>query len=327
MPVLLWAHPSWGIVVDDEGNIYFTDITHNERGSVWKLTSEGELILLLGDFHAHNVSLDGNGNLITAHGEGTHTMVRLSKTGEMDTLYHTLDHKTFFGGNCAYSNSEGIVFGIEKRFWKIDKDGNRQSVSDHVFEWNQSIYVDDDGNYYGPDIGKGNSSIVKIEASGNAKTIATNLISKQPFDPHSDVLLGITKDDKGTIYVAETAGQRILKIGEDTLVETFYVSEADWFPTGIDFHNGNAFILEFKTKNGRAGPRITKVGASGEVIRIFDYGSYEKNRSKPVGTRHEKNRNGFWLYVVFGSFIFLLLFIWVRVARFKKLRSLHDGNY
>ena len=37
---LLMAHPSWGIVVDSEENIYFADIFHNGRGSIWKLRKD-----------------------------------------------------------------------------------------------------------------------------------------------------------------------------------------------------------------------------------------------------------------------------------------------
>ena len=115
----LSAHPSWGIVVGKNRTVYFADLFHNERGSVWKLSKDGHLELLLSDFHAHNVSLDASGNLVTAHGEGDHTMIRIKTDGSMDTLYHTLDHNQFFGGNCTFSIQGEIIFGIEKFIWKI----------------------------------------------------------------------------------------------------------------------------------------------------------------------------------------------------------------
>ena len=90
------AHPVWGIVVDPQKNIYFPDLSHNERGSVWKLDNKGKLHLMFGDFHAHNVSLDEAGNLITAHGEEEHLMLRLKKNGEIDTLILSTDIQDFF---------------------------------------------------------------------------------------------------------------------------------------------------------------------------------------------------------------------------------------
>ena len=117
--MILSAHPSWGIVVDHERNIYFADITHNGRGSVWKLNHSEKLELLLSDFHAHNVNLDKNGNLVTAHGEGDHTMIRMTNGQLLDTLYQKFNWDEFFGGNCAYSKSGNIYFVINHYIWKL----------------------------------------------------------------------------------------------------------------------------------------------------------------------------------------------------------------
>ena len=103
MPVQ--AHPAWGIVVDDKGNIYFADILHNGLGSVWKFTTEGTLELVLGDFHAHNLSLDNQGMLVVANGENHQTMLRLLGNNRYDTLITTHDFTNFNGGNCAYTLS------------------------------------------------------------------------------------------------------------------------------------------------------------------------------------------------------------------------------
>ena len=196
------AHPSWGIVVDKNKNIYFADIAHNGRGSVWKLTKEGKLELLFKDFHAHNVNLDNNGNLITAHGEmDEHTMIRLHANGFIDTLFHANDYRIFNGGNCTYTPKGEIIFSANHYLWRLNEQGVKEKISKHYFEWNQTIYVDEDGNYYAPDIGDGKGKLVKIDTNGIAEVIAQNLITKinRPYDKHADVLMGITKGCDGNL--------------------------------------------------------------------------------------------------------------------------------
>ncbi|GAB5399301.1 MAG: hypothetical protein Aureis2KO_08860 [Aureisphaera sp.] len=295
-------------------------------GSVWKYTPEGELILLLGNFHAHNVSLDSHSNVITAHGENSHTMVRLNNVGSIDTLHHSLDYREFSGGNCTYAPNGEIVFGIENKLWRINDVGVKEAVSDYRFQWNQTVYVDADGNYYGPDIGIGNGSLVKIDSEGNAETLATGLIDKHPFDPHSDVLLGITKDAAGNLYIADTGGKRIARINEDKEVETFYTSDGLWFPTGVDFVGTTAYILENKSDNGLKGPRIIKLDGAGNKSIVFNYETYKaegENPSKQEGRENENdNDSGLWLYLISGGLLFVLLWLWRRIVRFKKLSSL-----
>lgn len=305
------AHPAWGIVVDKDRNIYFADIMHNGRGSVWILSDEGRLELLLGDFHAHNVSIDKDGNIVTAHGEGNHTMVRLSPHGKVDTLISTTDIHTFFGGNCTYSPKGEIIFSIDNYLWIIDEKGNKRKASEHQFEWTQTLYVDDEGNIYAPDIKVGNGSLIKITPDGKAKTIATDLYSKlnRPIDPHQDVLLGITKGCDDHIYIAETAGQRIIKILEDRQTETFYKSDGDWFPCGIDFFAGDAYILESRFgKNGLDGPRITKVDEQGNKSILFEYGkttpvsSIETEEQTPNAPNKKEEPSLLYVFLFFIGF-------------------------
>ncbi|MAY84358.1 MAG: hypothetical protein CMP59_09530 [Flavobacteriales bacterium] len=313
------AHPSWGIAVDDERNIYFADILHHDRGSVWRLSSEGKLELLFQDFHAHNVSLDANYNLVTAHGEmDEHFMISLNKDGSIDTLFNTNDYKKFNGGCCAYSPKNEIVFSAEHYLWRLNKNGKREKLSDHYFEWNQTVYADDNGNYYGPDIADGKGKLIRIDSNGEASVIATDLITKleRPYDKHADVLMGITKGCDGYMYIAELAGQRIIKILEEGKTQDFYISEGDWVPTGIDFFSGDAYILEYKEKNGYAGPRIIKIDESGNKSEIFNYDEYEEGNAAPLIDKN-KGPTNWWLY---SFLVLLLLVITLGIFRLKNHR-------
>ncbi len=278
------AHPAWGIAVDKKRNIYFADIAHNERGSVWKLSNEGKLELLLADFHAHNVSLDADDNLVTAHGEGDHTLVRIGKDSNLDTLYRKLNWDEFFGGNCTYSKNGNIYFVINHYVWKIDPQGILSKHNERRLEWTQTIYVDDDENVYIPEIGECSGYLYKFYPDGKVELLAIDLISNllRPRMKHMEVLLGITKGCDDNIYIAETAGQRIIKILENGHTETFYKASNGWTPVGIDFFAGDAYILEYRGFSRSKGPRITKITESGEKSVIFNYSEYHSVPEKPI---------------------------------------------
>lgn len=313
------AHPAYGIVVDKNRNIYFADIGHYGRGAVWKLHHTGRLELLLSDFHAHNVNLDAGGNLVTAHGEGTHTMVRIDDNGSVDTLAEADDYRLFNGGKAVYSKQGEIIFGAEGFLWRLNEHGNRQKISDHQFEWNQTLYIDDDGVIYGPDIGTGNGVLVRIDTNGKSEVIGRDLISKldRPRDKHNDVLLGVTKGCDDHIYITELAGQRVIRIQEDGSHETFYKSDGNWFPTGVDFFAGDAYILEFLHEGTQMqGPRIIKIDEAGQQSELFNYETYEDQTDQ---TLPGVNQNGFSravIYLLLG-FGFLGLLI-VGLTRKKK---------
>ena len=296
----LVAHPPWGIVVDKEHNIYFADIAHNGLGSVWKLDKSGKLNLLLRDFHAHYVGLDNKGHLVTANGEESQFMARLNDHGSLDTLYHTTNYEDFNGGNCAYTTNGEIVFQAGGYIWKINKYGKKEKVSSHKFKWCQTLYTDELGNYYVPEIGDGIGKLFRIGQKGETRMIATNLISKtdKPYNKHNDILMGITKGCDDHIYVAELAGKRIIKVLENQKTETFYTSEGDWFPSGIDFFAGEAYIMEYRnSKNGMKGPQIVKVTENGVKELLFNYEDYESVNLD--STSDPDNRNStywpFWL--------------------------------
>lgn len=264
------AHPAYGIVVDKYRNIYFADIHHNGRGSVWKLHNSGKFELLLSDFHAHNVAIDEEGNIYTAHGEGNHTMVRISKEG-IDTLHQAWDHHDFFGGNCTYSEGD-IYFSASHFIWRI-RNGKKEKFNERYLEWNQSLYADPDGVIYASDKALKGGSIVRLNADGSSKVVASNLISTfedRPIDKHNDVILGMTLGCDGYLYATETAGRRVVKINKDGSHHTFYAPKDGWCPVGLDFFSGDAYILEYHLDTNK-GPRIVKIKEDGSKSILFEY--------------------------------------------------------
>lgn len=321
LTVPLKAHPAWGIAVDKDKNVYFADIFHN-GGTVWKLTDKGQLIALLKNFHAHNVSLDKDGNLYSAHGEGTHRLVKILLDGKTsETLISEKDETKFFGGNATFSKNGNVYFGIGKYIWKYKKDGEPVKFNPHKLEWNQTVFVDENEDIYVPDIGVGNGTIFKLSADGKVEKIAEDLISKlnRPKDKHNDVLLGIAKDKDGAIYVAEKAGRRIVKILKNGKTETFYTSEENWLPTGITFSDGETYIREFGTERENIGPRIVKIDKTGKKIELLNYGTYKEPVANKLSV-DDISQNTFswnWLYFLIVSGVGIIGLFKIRKPRRK----------
>jgi hypothetical protein len=55
------AHPGWGIVVDRQGNVYYTDLKQ-----VWRIRVDGRKEVAVPNVHTHELYLDSGGTL---HGE------------------------------------------------------------------------------------------------------------------------------------------------------------------------------------------------------------------------------------------------------------------
>lgn len=156
------AHPAYGIVMDHQGNLYFTDIMHNGRGTLWKLDKNKKLTAVMKDFHAHNVNVDLDGNIYSAHGEDTHSLIRITPSGNIDTLILEDDISKFFGGNCVVATTGDVYFGIEKKIWLWTPEGNR-AINAQDLKWNQGFYVDENETINATDIGRGaGGSLVEI---------------------------------------------------------------------------------------------------------------------------------------------------------------------
>lgn len=268
------AHPSYGIVVDKFKNIYFADLEHNGDGTVWKLSKDGELTAIFKDFHCHNIMLDKDHNLMAEvvvqsgkERDGKDFqgyIIRYNRNGSIDTLNYQSGYRAMSGN--TFFEEDGYI-------WKIDTKGVKSKHSNHKFEWVQSIYVDNDDTAYLPDKGKGNGILIKLDKNGNSSIIARDLISHldRPRDIHQDCILGMTIGCDGSVYLAETAGQRIIKILDNQKIETFYKSADNWYPSGVDFFAGDAYILEYKKNGNSKGPRIIKVDEKGNSSIIYSF--------------------------------------------------------
>jgi len=81
------AHEGWGIAVDRQGQIYFSDIPTN---TIWRITREGRLEAFLSDKHSHALVLTEDGSIYGTqehHAAAVGSVWRLTPDGSFSTVF------------------------------------------------------------------------------------------------------------------------------------------------------------------------------------------------------------------------------------------------
>ncbi|MTI21780.1 hypothetical protein E1176_12180 [Fulvivirga sp. RKSG066] len=319
------GHPSWGITINAQGEIFFTDILHNE-GTLWKIDAEGQLSAVITDFHAHDLYQDDKSNLWLAEnlwiegeieGEGKHTLIKLNTSGEVDTLVSTFDIDLFSGTAFAISPDRKIFFTHNGRIYRYGKDGSELYI-DHKFKDVKNILMDEEGVLYITDSKFNNGTLYYKRPNGRLKILAEEIMPKAPKSPlfkekRLQFLIGLAKDDDGNIYVSENAGCRIIKINKLGEKMVYYQSPSKWAPMNVAFHQGEAFILEAGFNKYNRGPRVIKRSATGAISRVANIET-SKIKEDKVSDYDEGQILPMWFY--FG--LFLLIFALVIILSLRK---------
>ncbi len=320
LSTLVDGHPSWGLVVNEKGEIHFVDVLHN-NGTLWKINSQGELIELFSDFHAHDLHLDSDGNLWIAEnlwiegeieGEGRHTLLKISRNLHVDTLIVTDDIDLFNGTNIAIGPNNEIFFTNDNQVFEYSNGKSRLAIK-HKFKSVKNMLMDDQGVLWIADSKFKNGSLYKFDRLGQFSLLATDIMPAKPRyplfkEPHLQFMIGIAKDGEDNIYISENAGCRIIKINALGEKSVFYQSSTLWSPMNVAFYKGDAYIMEAGFNKGNKGPRILKRDKNGAVSRIANVDTTKSSTVKEV----EENKGmevPTWVYFGLGLLIFALAII------------------
>lgn len=252
----LKAHPGVGIVMDDEGNVFYTDLTH-----VWKISKEGKRTIAVENVHTHELYLDSKGNLYGEHewynGEAADTwgnyVWRLSKNGSfkkvLTNLEGFLDNTTLIrdkNGNSYWPKKSGNGEVLMKQ----SVNGDNYAFSSHQFDDIRWMYFSkDDDNLYVVD----NLKIKKVTPSGRVEVLAENL--KENESAYMDVadrhyVFGLWTDRQKNIYVALYGARKVKKINHKGEITTVFTSAEGWSPCGgLIEKDGTLWIMESSTEN------------------------------------------------------------------------------
>lgn len=294
-----WAHPAWGIVVDRDNQIYFSDLE-----TIWKIDAQGKLTVFragVSGRHTHELALDESGNLygdeltyepatqryfsalwkMTPAGNFAYVLDPTSSPPKGMSIWRDLDGNMYSASWKSNSEHETLILKrtpdgkVSTLFGSTETaDKFRQvvlySVGGMAFGGDGSLYVAD------------GASIRKVTTRGTVTMLARNLAPDNASDSSTgksaDIrLLGITVDGQNNLFVADNDNRRVLKIAPDGKVTTLVRAGQPWSPAGVAFRNGNLYILEFgfTPPNKTHGARVRKLSSDGKVTVLATTGENE----------------------------------------------------
>ena len=289
------AHPATGIVVDRQGNVYFSDLE-----TIWKLDSKGRKTVFLAGVngrHVHELAIDQEGNIYggdvsynpTSKGWPS-TIWKMSPDGKVTYLLERTEHPP--RGMSIWRDAAGNMYLIDQNnHTKTQTLLLRRSIDGTVTTLAGSAYGHKDGRgaeanfgsvgamVFGPDGSlylTDNTSVRKVSMEGDVTTVAKDLNFKTDedrptlFGGASGSLTGLAVDANGNVYVADAGNRRLLKITSGGKVEVVYRTEPPFFPNGVfATPAGEVYVLEvgFTLPNIMSGPRVRKLsGGKNEII-------------------------------------------------------------
>lgn len=257
------AHPGIGILMDRQGNVFYTDLTH-----VWRIAPDGTKSIVVPNVHTHELYLDPWGNLFGEHlwyeagaaEPWRHYTWKLSAEGNLEkSPTRQGPRKDMSFARDLAGNMYWFEAGPPRGFTRKAIDGSTKrlgvTATYRDVRWitasaNGEVYFTDDGD------------LRRLATDGSVTTLAVNV-----RESRDNWVGGLWLDALGRVYVA-VWGARVVKRFDPSLrrVEVVARSQAPWAPSGgLVGPNGDLWLLETSEANA---VRVRRISLSG-TERIF----------------------------------------------------------
>jgi streptogramin lyase len=280
-PTAVSAHPSSGIVVNQHGDVYFTD---NSEGAdiIWKIDPRGRLSQFRkGGWHW--LALDARGRYERASFRSWFDQGIAPNFGRVPLA----------DGKAALVQTDGVPIAIEnngdlyfaKRHLELARltpDGSLTAIAPGLkamaerLQGIKGLAASPEGSLYA----SCPSAVLRIKPDGTVTTLIhpirlsgldTDLPSGTPVD-QEPFLRGLAVDERGVVYAAATGGRCIVKVMPDGKAVPVMKAERPWSPTGVAVHEGEVYVLEYSNANSDEHkawrPRVRKLRRDGNVITL-----------------------------------------------------------
>lgn len=287
----IFAHPAWGIVVDNKKQVYFSDLE-----TIWKIDEQGKLsIFREGESgrHVHDLTIDAEGNLYGSdlnynqlNQKFPRSIWKMTSSGEFSYIISPTEDLP--SGASIWRDSAGNTYSVEpfnneKKETKIIKrspdgqttlvaggkygylDGQGENaqftvITDLAFGRDNSIFLTND------------DKIRKIDQTGKVTTLyheenpKSNPNNLEPFSR----LFGLTVDEQNNVLAADFYNNRLIKISPNGKVSTVVNSDKDWSPIGVTTNNNEIYVLEARPYSAatHSGNRVVKIATDGKPTTI-----------------------------------------------------------
>jgi len=281
------AHPGSGIVVDEQGNVFFADL---DRG-VLKIDARGKVTTVFPKEGGHWLALDASGSFSKVDFEKSPHWPRWFKRRTPADVRPALISD---GGSPLVVAPDGNLYYVcnDERMIpgglliaRLTPDGKETLLSPAFRQTSDGL-----GGIKGLAVGPGGSlyasypkAILKFALDGKVTTLLNPVVvadcEKQPPVEDAPFLRGLAVDAHGAVYVAATGCRCVIKIMPDGHVDTVLKAEAPWSPTGVALRADDLFVLEYTVINDEAHdylPRVRKLGHDGEVATLTTFAPKER---------------------------------------------------
>jgi sugar lactone lactonase YvrE len=342
------AHPAWGIVVDRQGQVYFSDLE-----TVWKIDAQGRVTVFRANVsgrHVHELAIDEGGNLYGADysyepatREYINAIWKMTPVGGFS--YILAPTKSLPRGMSIRRDRDGNMYSVEQdnhlkretlllrrtpegqvsvlaggSYGHADGQGAQAKFSSIV-----GMAFGADGSLYLAD----NDSVRRVTMDGTVTTLADGLNAKSPdrnaleSEAAWGSLMGLAVDARGDVYAADHRNRRVLKVTSGGVVSTVAQAEGQWSPTGVALSaNGDLYILEVKlTPLSTITPRVRRLSPDGRITTLTAMGensdaSDDKGAPGESSERRAESRRAMpYVLLALGVSVCVLGFVIWRLRR------------
>jgi hypothetical protein len=267
-----FAHPGSGIVVDRDGQVYFTDT----GVGVWKVDLRGRMVRHQGPAY-HFMTIDRRGRF-SQRQMPRGTGGELPVVGPDPTLILSSDFPVTVGsdGSFYYPQPDGAdrvrimrvapsgspeVFASLPPATEVGPDGKAKSVP-----WIHGLAAGPDGSLYYAEMAAVRRMAGDIKVPDCLRPPAAR---DERLGP---ALRGLDVTSEGTVYVAASACSAVLKIAPDRSVSVVLRASDAWTPTGVAISGDDLYVLEYRYIESERRedwlPRVRKVTRDGKVSTV-----------------------------------------------------------
>jgi sugar lactone lactonase YvrE len=322
------AHEGWGIVIDHQGQIYFSDIPSN---TIWRITREGKPEAFTNNKHSHALVLGEDGSIYGTqehHAGAIGGVWRISPEGNVTNVltpardFQLSLHPFIRDRDGAIYSTNSISFPNQSdkvMLLRSTPDGNvtvlagsTRGYRDGLGSEAQFTGIDGmawaaDGSLYVTD----GVYVRRVTMNGVVTTLGKGALT---IPSYGEDLMGLAVSPSGSVYVADYSQRRVIQLLQDGNTLTILETGLFWSPTGITIVGENLYVLEHLRMplvvlgDVGIGPyaRVRRISPDGTVIRIATVWG----------------RNTLAFAIVVFAIGLLLVFVW-RLRRRRKTRRSH----
>lgn len=343
------AHPPTGIVVDQKGVVYFTDLE-----TIWKVDTNGKLSIVrpgVSGRHVHELAIDQANNLfgaelsydsqkwvssvwkISSDGRFTYLMEPTSNPQRGMSIWTDAGANTYVVEQDNHTKKETLLIR-RSAYGQVTtlagsgyghRDGKGSSAA---FGSIGGMHIGVDGTIYLTD----GTSVRRVTNDGVVSTVASSLSKRTPedapllFGKNDGILAGLTVDKDKNIYLADAGNQRLLRIAADGSVTVIYRGESSYYPNGVTVDGfGNLYVLEvgFTPPATWLPARVRKISPSGSssIIAFSGQATAEPSPNVQPYSRNDPHSPYRYRYLVPWLSIGILAFlvtVWIITRRSRS---------